>query len=63
MLGSINMINNFNLPDGLQIRPAKDSDKAFMALLFKSTRDDLLNINAEPEYIQTLIEQQHQALP
>lgn len=55
------MFNKLNLPEGLHIRPAKDSDKAFIASLFKTTRDDLMMINAEMDYIQTLVEQQHQA--
>lgn len=49
------------LPDGLSIRPARDNDKAFVESLFKSTRDDLRLIDAEHDYIENLIEQQHHA--
>lgn len=55
------MLNKLNLPNGLYIRPARDSDKPFIASLFESTRDDLLMLDADPDYIQTIIEQQHQA--
>ena len=50
-----------NLPDGLGIRPARDSDKPFIESLFKSTRNDLRMIDAENDFIETLIEQQYHA--
>ena len=53
--------NALNLPDGLGIRPARDGDKPFIEALFKSTRDDLRMIDAENDFIETLIEQQHHA--
>ena len=43
------------------MRPARDSDKTFIASLFQTTRDDLLMIDAEADLIQALIEQQQQA--
>ncbi len=50
-----------NLPYGLGIRPARDGDKIFIESLYKSTRDDLRTIDAENDFIEELIEQQHQA--
>ncbi len=55
------MSNQFNLTNGLSIRPARDNDKSFIALLHNSTRDDLRLIDAEDDFIETLIEQQHHA--
>lgn len=54
-------VNALNLPDGLSIRPSRDGDKLFVETLFKSTRDDLRMIDAEDDFIETLIEQQHYA--
>ena len=52
---------SLNLPDGLSIRPSRDSDRPFMESLFKSTQDDLRMIDAEDDFIETLIDQQHHA--
>jgi ribosomal protein S18 acetylase RimI-like enzyme len=45
----------------LVIRPARDSDKFFVEYLYHTTRDDLQLIDAEPEFIESLIGQQQQA--
>ncbi len=49
------------LPDGLSIRPSLDADKPFLESLYRSTRNDLKMIDAETDFIETLIEQQHYA--
>jgi GNAT superfamily N-acetyltransferase len=49
------------LPDGLSMRPQRDSDALFMATLFNSTRDDLRLIDAEEDFIEELIEMQFRA--
>ena len=50
-----------HLPDGLDIRPARDSDRPFIESLYHTTRGDLRLIDAEPDFIETLIEQQQRA--
>ena len=54
-------MQKLNLPDGLYMRPARDSDKYFIESLYKATRDDLRMADAEDEYIEGLIELQHRA--
>ncbi len=54
-------MQNLNLPDGLYMRPARDSDKSFIETLYKSTRDDLRMADADTEYIEEIIEIQHRA--
>lgn len=49
-----------SLPDGLSLRIAKDSDRAFIEKLFQSTREYLYQADAEKDYIDTVIEQQLQ---
>ena len=49
------------MPDGLGLRPARPADNGFIESLYRSTRDDLQLIDAEQEFIETLIEQQHHA--
>ena len=55
------MSKQFSLTDGLSMRPARDSDKPFIAMLHHSTRDDLRLIDGENDFIEALIEQQHYA--
>ncbi|MCU7924125.1 MAG: GNAT family N-acetyltransferase [Candidatus Thiodiazotropha sp. (ex Dulcina madagascariensis)] len=50
-----------HLPDGLGIRPARDSDRPFIESLYNTTRNDLRLIDAEADFIESLIEQQQQA--
>jgi ribosomal protein S18 acetylase RimI-like enzyme len=45
----------------LNLRPACSSDSAFIESLYHSTRDDLRLIDAHRDFIETLIDQQHQA--
>jgi len=54
-------MQKLNLPDGLYMRPACGSDKGFIETLYKTTRDDLRMIDAEDDYIEELIDMQHQA--
>ncbi len=53
--------NKLNLPAGMSMRPALDGDRPFIESLYKSTRDDLRLIDAEDDFIEALIEQQHYA--
>lgn len=52
---------NLQLPLGLAIRPATPADNAFIEKLYKSTREDLQLVDAEQDFIETLIEQQFNA--
>ena len=54
-------MNKISLPDGLSMRPARDSDSIFMESLYNSTRDDLRLIDAEGDFVEELIDMQHQA--
>lgn len=49
------------MPDGLGLRPARSADNGFIESLYRSTRTDLQQLDAEPDFIETLIEQQHHA--
>lgn len=53
--------SKFHLADGLNIRPARESDRPFIESLYHSTRDDLRMLDAEPDFIEALIEQQQEA--
>lgn len=44
--------------DNLNVRPAADGDQEFMKRLYASTRDDLRQIQADPDFIDTLIAMQ-----
>jgi ribosomal protein S18 acetylase RimI-like enzyme len=55
------MIPGMHLPDGLSLRPAGPGDSGFIESLYHSTRDDLRLLDAEPDFIETLIESQFQA--
>lgn len=44
----------------LHIRPADAADQAFFAELYRSTRDDLLALVADPRYIDALVAMQQQ---
>lgn len=54
-------MQNLQLPNGLYMRPAKTSDKPFLEKLHESVRQDLLNIDADKEEIDTIIEMQFRA--
>lgn len=47
-------------PPVLHIRPALPSDEAFFLALYRSTRDDLLGLLADPRYIDALVAMQQQ---
>lgn len=51
----------FSLPDNLSIRAARSEDEGFMATLYRTTRDDLRRIDAERDFIESLIDMQQQA--
>jgi len=50
-----------NLPDNLKLRPVRDDDAGFVESLYRSTRDDLRMLDAEPDAVESLIEMQYQA--
>ncbi len=52
---------NGNLPHGLSIRPARTGDKGFIENLYRASRDDLRLLNADDDFIESLIEMQFQA--
>ncbi|WP_130473027.1 GNAT family N-acetyltransferase [Candidatus Magnetaquicoccus inordinatus] len=55
------MLQNSNsLPDGLSLRPARPDDEPFLAVLYRSTRQDLRLIDAEDDFIEHLIGLQQQ---
>lgn len=47
-----------HLPHGISARPAGRQDKDFLAKMYKDNRDDLRLIDAEKDYIETVIEMQ-----
>lgn len=54
-------MQKLNLPDGLYMRPAGDSDKLFIESLYKKNREDLRMIDAEKDFIEELIDTQYHA--
>lgn len=50
-----------SFPGGLDLRPSRASDKAFIKTLHDSTRDDLRLIQGDPEFVQTIIDMQYKA--
>ncbi|MEO5374715.1 MAG: GNAT family N-acetyltransferase [Alphaproteobacteria bacterium] len=50
--------NATGLSQGLLMRPSRPSDADFLAALHRSTRADLWMVDAERDFIETLIEQQ-----
>ncbi|MFC1750245.1 GNAT family N-acetyltransferase [Pseudomonadota bacterium] len=54
-------MQKLNLPDGLYMRPARDSDNPFIEQLYKTTRDDLRMADGESGFIEELIDMQHRA--
>ncbi|AJQ93335.1 GNAT family N-acetyltransferase [Gynuella sunshinyii] len=52
---------NINLPGNLAIRPARPSDRVFLEHLHQSTREDLQAIEADAEFIQSIIDMQYRA--
>lgn len=49
------------LPAGLAIRPERSADKGFIENLYRATREDLRLLDAEPDFIEALIEMQFKA--
>lgn len=49
------------LPNGLHVRPSTASDQPFLNSLYKSTRDDLNQIDAEDDFIVHVKEMQQEA--
>jgi ribosomal protein S18 acetylase RimI-like enzyme len=52
---------NLFFRDNFSLRPAKPSDCPFIESLYHSTRNDLRLIDADRDFIETLIKQQHHA--
>jgi len=52
---------DISLPSGLNLRPQRDADAAFVAKLYNSLRDDLRLAVAEADFIEELIEMQFRA--
>lgn len=52
---------NLNIPNGLHLRPSRDTDKPFIANLYSTTRDDLRMAEGERDFIESIVEQQHYA--
>ncbi|WP_085579649.1 GNAT family N-acetyltransferase [Thalassospira mesophila] len=46
------------LPHGISARPARASDKDFLAKLFRDNRDDLKAVDANPDFIDMTIDMQ-----
>jgi GNAT superfamily N-acetyltransferase len=55
------MQSSIPIPDGLNIRPAGQQDKGFLERLYNSTREDLRLLNAQPDFIEALVDMQFQA--
>ncbi len=51
----------FDIGDGLSARPALRKDKAFLEQLYRDTRDDLRLADADPDYIEAVIDMQVRA--
>lgn len=54
-------MQGIQLPLGLHIRPAQTSDKAFLEKLHHATRQDLQHMDAEQDFIETIVEMQFNA--
>ena len=50
--------SKLNIPNGLNIRPSRPSDKIFLENLYKSTRDDLRQADNNQEYIESILDMQ-----
>jgi ribosomal protein S18 acetylase RimI-like enzyme len=55
------IVEMFQLPDGLRVRPATASDQLFLAQLFESTRQDLHLIDQSAEATAELMDLQFRA--
>lgn len=53
--------NNLRLPGNLALRPAREGDRGFLEQLYRSTRNDLRSLEAEPEMVESLIDMQYRA--
>jgi len=53
--------DTIKLTGNLSLRPMRSSDNVFIESLYHAARDDLRLIDAEEDFIETLIEIQHQA--
>lgn len=56
------ILNSSSLAQGLTLRPARQSDAAFIAQLYRDARPDLQLIDGEDDLIRTVQEQQYQVL-
>lgn len=46
------------MPLGISLRPATQSDQSFIEELYRASRPDLQLIDGEPEFIETVVDQQ-----
>lgn len=51
----------FDLPEGLTLRPEAPADRAFLERLHTLRRADLRLADAEPEYIESVVDMQYRA--
>lgn len=51
----------FDLPEGLTLRPETPADKPFLARLHALRRSDLHFADAEPDYIESVVDMQYRA--
>lgn len=56
------ILNSSSLAQGVTLRPARQSDEAFIAQLYRNARPDLQLIDGEVDLIRTVQEQQYQVL-
>lgn len=54
-------MSHFSIPDGLNIRPSKPSDAAFIRRLHSEVRQDLQHINADQDFIESIVDMQFKA--
>lgn len=50
-----------NTPEGLNLRPANTGDSAFIESLYRTTREDLRQLDADKEIVENLIDMQFDA--
>jgi ribosomal protein S18 acetylase RimI-like enzyme len=60
-LGVFMPLDNKNFQGGISIRPARPADQVFIERLYRSTRDDLCQVDAEDDFIDELIGMQFNA--
>ncbi|CAM3536265.1 Acetyltransferase (GNAT) family protein [Vibrio aerogenes CECT 7868] len=54
-------MQRLNIPEGLHIRPSRETDKPFLEKLHHAARQDLQLIDGEKEFIESIVEMQFRA--